>query len=402
MRHLSTVILLLFSSLLATAFWQTGHGSSAPLKSLVITDVGVVSGDGSICPGMAVVVGADGNIEGVIPSDQVDGDEFRTVQAPAGAILAPGLHDLFGSLGGRGSLQAGTKLWDWGLSASEGFDPTDPHLGQAAREGILYTTIAAAPSGLVNGKTATFLCQSNAAAVSLGTDLPFFALSGSVLDSSREPTSRVSMVARWKTALHYDTSTTSHTIRSNPGFLYCPEAIDLRQALDAGWGQLPVAANGVSEGNWGTLPVLIHDGDARSPIDRLAARTDALMVVGPFQEGADSAAVDTAVRAAEVGVELAFRGGLPRHDSDHLRRSAAIAVAAGLDPAAARRALFSNPARAVEASNTGVIAPGARADLVLFSTDPLDPGARVLKVWVAGERLPIRSTEAISELGGNR
>ena len=348
--------------------------------TVVIAPVGVIGPDGSICQQMAVVIEPDGTIAAVIPADQAD-PQLSTFAAPPGAVLTPGLHDLLGSLGASGSLTAGTVLIDEELTAADAFDPTDPDLDRAAKHGVLYTTIAAIPSGVLNGTTATFICRSSIEATSVATGKPFFALSGTVLNSSREPTSRSAMVSIWKDWLDSDDSTPR-----TPGILYCPDAIDLRQTLSLGWK---------------SLPVLVHSGDARSPVGRLAGR-DAMMVVGPFLEGGDPAVVSTAIRAARTGTELAFKGLLGRGPADQLRGSAAIAVAAGLDGDAARRALFSNPARVAGCSGVGVIEPGARADLVLFSSDPLDPGARVLQVWIGGARMRSQAPDHIRQLEGIR
>ncbi len=342
----------------------------------VISGVGVVGPEGSISPAMAVVIDQDGQVSAVIPADQVD-PTMVEIKAPNGSVITPGLHDLLGSLGATGALAAGTKLIDADLRAADAFDSTDPNLEKAARNGILHTTIAALPRGLLNGHTATFVCQQGASARPLGPGKPFYALADSALNSSREPTSRVAMVSMWKEWL-----ATSDASEQIPGILFCPKPLDLRQSLDIGWSE---------------LPVLVHSGDARSPLERLAGR-QALMVVGPFLEGGDAAQVRSAVKASAAGVELAFAGGLPAGPADHLRRSAAIAVAAGLDADAARRALFSNPARACGVSSIGLIEPGARADLVLFSADPLDPAAQVLQIWRAGKRLRVAAPGKISEL----
>lgn len=342
----------------------------------VISGVGVVAPDGSICQGMAVVVSGEGQILAVIPADQTD-PEMIQLKAPEGSVITPGLHDLLGSLGATGALRAGTVLIDSELRAADAFDPTDPRLDDAARHGVLHTTIAAVPATLLSGTTATFLCKSGGRAQQLAQGKPFYVLAQTALDSSREPTSRAALVSMWKEWL-----ANSDKSEQVPGILYCPEAIDLRQSLDVGWSE---------------LPVMVHSGDARSPLGRLAGR-EALLIVGPFVEGGDPASLRAAIRAAQMGVELAFQGGLPAASADHLRRSAAIAVAAGLDADAARRALFSNPARACGADGIGIIEPGARADLVLFSGDPIDPGTTVIQVWRGGERVRVAARGTVSDL----
>ena len=122
------------------------------------------------------------------------------------------------------------------------------------------------------------------------------------------------------------------------------------------------------------------------------------MVVGPLLEGGDASHLSMAVQAASNGIELSFAGGLPAGPADHLRTSAAIAVAAGMNPEAARRALFSNPATVAAATGTGVIEAGARADLVLFSGDPLDPASKVIHLWRGGEGQRVAGTSQVGEL----
>ncbi len=355
---------------------SSGDAALHPGGDSVISGVGVVAPDGSICQGMAVVVSGEGRIVAVIPADQID-PAMVQMNAPEGSVLTPGLHDLLGSLGATGELTAGTILIDSELRAAAAFDPTDPRLEDAARHGILHTTIAARPTGLLNGTTATFLCKSGGLGEQLAQGKPYYALAQTALNRSRQPTSRAAMVSMWR-----DWLANSDKSEQIPGILYCPDAIDLRQSLDVGWSE---------------LPVMVHSGDARSPVDRLAGR-EAMLIVGPFPEGGDRAPVRTALQAAQVGVELAFSGGLPAASVNHLRTSAAIAVAAGLDADAARRALFSNPARACGASEIGIIEPGARADLVLFSADPLDPAATVIQVWRGGERMRVAAPGVVSDL----
>ena len=108
-------------------------GDAAPDRDgdRVISGVGVVAPDGSICHGMAVVVNAEGQVSGVIPADQADPALIDLI-APEGSVITPGLHDLLGALGATGALTAGTLLLDPNLRAADAFDSTDPHLEDAA------------------------------------------------------------------------------------------------------------------------------------------------------------------------------------------------------------------------------------------------------------------------------
>ena len=350
----------------------------------VITGAAVVTADGSVNSGWAVIVGPTGQIKALVPNEEVsEAFEGSSFNAPEGSVLTPGLHDLMGALGTRGqaaSLQAGTELFDPDLDASQAFDPTDPWLDVAAQQGVLYTTLAAMPLGVVNGKSATFLCQTAKTPLRLGEGKQTMALGDSVLSGNRMPTSRTALISLWRDWVASD----PEELKS-AGLLYVYEGIDLRQALS-----LP----------WSVVPVFIHTGgDARSPLDLVSGLPGPVhMVVGPLLEGGDASHLSMAVQAASKGIELSFAGGLPAGPADHLRTSAAIAVAAGMNPEAARRALFSNPATVAAATGTGVIEAGARADLVLFSGDPLDPASKVIHLWRGGEGQRVAGTSQVGEL----
>lgn len=173
----------------------------------------------------------------------------------------------------------------------------------------------------------------------------------------------------------------------NPGLLYVAEGIDLRQAL-----ALPWSAD--------AIPVFIHTGgDGRSPLNLVKDLPKPVhMVVGPLLDGGSRAHLMMAVRASKQGVELSFAGGLPAGPADHLRGSAAMAVSAGMDANAARRALFSNPAKVSGALETGEVSAGKRADLVLFSGDPLDTASSVIHVWRGGQGMRVAEPGKVNEL----
>ena len=361
-------------------------GAAPSDNGMLITGAQVLLPDGTLEADWAVVVGDDGRIQALVPASSVDEDSAGLVyRAPQGSVLTPGLHDLMGALGTRGnpgSLRSGTVLVDESLDAGSSFDPTDPWLDVAAHHGVLYTTLVAQPLGVVNGKSATFLCHSDSQATRLGSGKKMLALGDSVLSSSRVPTSRTALLSIWREWME-----SGPDALKEPGLLYVSEGIDLRQALGLPWSA-------------DAIPVFIHTGgDGRSPLDLLKGLpSPAHMVVGPLLEGGDRAHLMMALRASRQGVELSFAGGLPAGPADHLRHSAAMAVSAGMDASAARRALFSNPAKVSGAEETGEVSAGKRADLVLFSGDPLDPAASVIQIWRGGHGTRVAEPGSIEEL----
>ena len=355
-------------------------------NGVAITGAQVLLPDGNLEGDWAVIVGNDGKIQALVPGSTVDEKAFDQVyRAPEGSVLTPGLHDLMGALGTRGkpgSLRSGTVLVDDQLDAGSSFDSSDPWLDVAAHHGVLYTTLVAQPLGVVNGKSATFLCHSDSSATRLGSGKMMLALGDSVLSANRVPTSRTALLSIWREWMQ-----TGPEALKNPGLLYVAEGIDLRQAL-----ALPWSAD--------AIPVFIHTGgDGRSPLNLVKDLPKPVhMVVGPLLDGGSRAHLMMAVKASKQGVELSFAGGLPAGPADHLRGSASMAVSAGMDAAAARRALFSNPAKVSGALETGEVAAGKRADLVLYSGDPLDTASSVIHVWRGGHGTRVAEPGKVNEL----
>lgn len=111
-----------------------------------------------------------------------------------------------------------------------------------------------------------------------------------------------------------------------------------------------------------TFPVLSRARDSRFPVNR-AAEWKAAGVPFAFVLASDDA--EGAARLRDLVVEM-VRAGCPRDE----------ALAAVTNRAAAALGV---------ADKVGSIEPGRRADLLFWSTDPLDPLARLERVMVAGE-----------------
>ncbi|MGO4166233.1 amidohydrolase family protein [Novosphingobium sp. YAF33] len=104
------------------------------------------------------------------------------------------------------------------------------------------------------------------------------------------------------------------------------------------------------------------------------------------------ATLENARRLSEAGVEIAVEGndGGPRVRD--LRYNAGIAVSRGLAYAKAIEAVTLAPARIFGLdSQVGSIASGKRADLVIWSGDPLEPLSEALRIFVDGQEQPLTS-----------
>lgn len=158
---------------------------------------------------------------------------------------------------------------------------------------------------------------------------------------------------------------------------YVDRAIDIRRALAFArkHGFKPVIAGGVEA--WKVAAELAA---AKAPV----LLDPFVNLPGNFDQF--GATLDNAARLQRAGVTVAFSmSGDASHMARKLRQGAGIAVANGLPWDAGLAALTANPAAIFGAADRGRIAVGQRADLVLWSGDPLDVSSLAEQVWVGGE-----------------
>ena len=107
------------------------------------------------------------------------------------------------------------------------------------------------------------------------------------------------------------------------------------------------------------------------------------------------ATMENAARLHAAGVRVGFsQSGDASHNARKVRQLAGNAVANGLPWAAGLAGLTTVPAQVLGvAGKFGSIAPGMRADLVLWSGDPLEVNAVAEQVWLDGRALPMRSRQ---------
>lgn len=163
-------------------------------------------------------------------------------------------------------------------------------------------------------------------------------------------------------------------------------AADIRQLLR--WSQrhsVRIAIQGGAEA-WMLAPQLAA---AKVPVfvDPLANLPNSFDELG--------ATLQNAARLRAAGVQVGFsQGDKASHNARKIRQSAGNAVANGLPWEDGLAGLTRVPAEALGVSDRiGSIAVGKRADLVLWTGDPLDVSTVAKQVWFDGRAIPMRSRQ---------
>jgi len=291
-----------------------------------------------------------------------------SVPMPAGVrvlrlhgVLAPGFVDAFTSGGTVQPLREDSRRLTPALRAGDAVDPEADFWGEALAHGITAALVVPDPVRVVAGRAAPV---PTAAPAPAGEGPVVLSLApSSFRDEVLGPTSLpggLALLRGWLAALDG---------RPREGFLvWLEDAPGARAALALlGEGTVPAGF------------LLLGDPGAYGGL--LAGRRAGLRA--PGMAGLDSRTLETWRRLHAAGVRLAFgtAGGPPAA----LRESAMALARATGDPAGALAAVTSTAADLAGLGRRhGRLAPGARADLVLWSAHPLDAGARVLGVMVGG------------------
>ncbi|WP_222565940.1 amidohydrolase family protein [Novilysobacter antarcticus] len=148
------------------------------------------------------------------------------------------------------------------------------------------------------------------------------------------------------------------------------------------------------------VKIAILGGAEAWKLARELAAADVAVFVNPLDTlpgGFDQigATPENAARLAAAGVAVGFsQSGDGSHNARKIRQAAGNAVANGLPWEAGVAGLTSVPAKVFGVADTlGSIAVGKRADLVLWSGDPLEVNAVATQVWFDGKPIQMRSRQ---------
>jgi len=130
------------------------------------------------------------------------------------------------------------------------------------------------------------------------------------------------------------------------------------------------------------IPVVLDpETDMPQTFDALGARLDNAAILA-------KAGVAIGFFVSSNTIYLSYDAGID------LREGAGLAVANGLPYAEGLRAITAGAARIWGfGENTGTLAPGADADLVIWDGDPLEPASAPLAVFVAGEQVSLATRQ---------
>ncbi|WP_209323854.1 amidohydrolase [Brevibacterium renqingii] len=138
--------------------------------------------------------------------------------------------------------------------------------------------------------------------------------------------------------------------------------------------------------------VINHGTEGHKIADYIAAK-GIDVILGPLMTSRSKVelrdrTLATAAALARAGVRIALTTDHPVIPINFLIHEASLAVKEGLDPIIAIEALTINPAAIFGLEDRlGSLAVGRDADIVIWSTDPLDLDARAEQVFVSGRRV---------------
>lgn len=137
------------------------------------------------------------------------------------------------------------------------------------------------------------------------------------------------------------------------------------------------------------IRLVISGGAEAWKVAPALARAKVPVLVRPSVQGPGSfdtlgGREDVATLLNAAGVPVVISTGPWSQTLRRLRQEAGIAVAYGLPHAEAIRAITQAPAQAFGRNDVGAVRPGMRANLVLWSGDPLELSSIAERVWVDG------------------
>jgi len=146
---------------------------------------------------------------------------------------------------------------------------------------------------------------------------------------------------------------------------------------------------------------VIHGGAEAWMVADAIAAANVPVVLNPLDDLPNSfdhigARLDNAKLLHEAGATILFSLSGDAHNARKVRQAAGNAVAHGLPWDEALKAITARPAEVFsQGDSLGTIEPGKQADLVLWSSDPLEVTSVAEAVWIGGRAMPMKSRQTL-------
>jgi imidazolonepropionase-like amidohydrolase len=328
-----------------------------------------------------------------------------------GFVVTPGLIDAHSRLGLVEISQVSTSVEGTAgskgdpvraaLRVSDTFNPAGQPI-EDARQGGLTSVVAIPRDGLIAGQSAWVELGSNARVVESPVALHVnLAASGS--DRGSRSRNFLTLRRALEDAALY---------RGEPGAFerrklrdLTPSAADLKVLARALDGSLPVVFSVDRAADirttlsiakeYGLWAVLVGGAEGWVVASEIAAAKVSVLI-NPFDNlpaSYDSleARADNAALLAKAGVQVAFTLRGDAHRPARIRQAAGIAVANGFDKNEAIAAITRVPAEIFGNADVGVLRRGSRANLVIWTGDPLELSSWTRRVFVGGRQVDLRT-----------
>ena len=361
--------LAIFAGVSAAAAPMTGP-TTGPTSgdTFAIRATRVHVGDGTVIENGIVLV-SDGRIQEVGKGVAVPKD---VLMAEHDGDLTAGLVALRDGAGAGGESSDSTRRVMDTADLSHAFDSDHSDMRRLLEEGVTTIVLAPASGNLVGGLSA--VVKPGGGVLSRRAQL-HLDLGSSGLSRNRYPTSYGGALQELDRRFEQTSGPFARAAKGElPVLLEAGTRAETQRAV----------AFAVRHGLRGSISGSPRAGEQAAQIKAAGLG----VVVEVFRPGIDRRTVDGAALLAEAGVPFGFALDSPGTHPVSLRLSAAACVRAGLARDVAFKALTSDAATlAGVAERVGSVRAGLDADLVLWSGDPVDPGSRVVAVYVDGKKV---------------
>ncbi len=273
--------------------------------------------------------------------------------------------------------------------SGDGFDPAAPEIRRMRDSGLTSIHLVNAPTNVIAGQSMWQDLRSLDVAM-VGQRQPAaeqWSLGAAARQEERYPATLVGQSAMLRNRLAGRLMETT---------LYLPESVLAKLAVQKAaqleavqTGALPVFVDARTDAEIDAALRLVEGTKVQTWLCRpnqLRTYTQRLAdsqvgaVILPATQGTYDWYLQDAVAAQKAGVRLLLGG----DDGDSLRITASAMVNEGMDPAVARRLLTMESGKILASGSPNGLVPGASADWLVWSNDPLDLSSRLL--WHSGEK----------------